>query len=192
MRKTWTASLLLIAFAAEAGAQSTNCMRMAGGMVNCNTIGGGSTTCMPMGTTMVSCNTIGGGSQNNAAGGSFDTPSGNYDDGGSGEALGRGVADFINGFGERAFRRKVGAMLANGDCQGASRFAYEKGRIEVGNLIAQSCQTNRAALSQEAQVVTVPSVEVANKKAARARVEPPRPLTTRTQLSRGVHCVTCR
>jgi len=83
------------------------------------------TTCMAMGPDMMTCNS---------------TP---YGDGGA--ALGRGIGNLIRGIGEKSFRKKIGQMLANGDCQGASRYAYEKGRLELGTSIAQSCAPRRSS-----------------------------------------------
>jgi hypothetical protein len=86
---------------------------------------------MRMGATMATCNTTGGGT------------SGSYNNDG-GAALGQGLVDMIHGFKERSFRNKIGKMLAAGDCEGAVRYAYQKGRIELGASLQQTCAANRA------------------------------------------------
>ena len=110
----------------KAEAQTTNCMAMGGGMVHCNTIGSGgmySTDCMAMGPNMATCNTIGGG------GGSI---------GGRPAASPVDVYRMI--FGDKT-RKNIGKMLANGDCQGAFKYAYEKGRTELAANIAEMCRS---------------------------------------------------
>jgi len=44
----------------------------------------------------------------------------------------------------RVFRMKVGKMLADGDCQGAARFAFENGQLELGQSITATCKPNNA------------------------------------------------
>lgn len=85
-----------------------------------------STNCMVSGN-MVNCTSIGGGNSDYQ-----------YDDGG--RALGEGIGTLIASIGEKNFRKKIGKMLADGDCQPASRYAYEKGRLELGSSIAQACR----------------------------------------------------
>jgi len=85
-----------------------------------------STNCMVTGN-MVNCTSIGDGGSGYQ-----------YDDGG--EALGEGIGKLIASIGEKNFRKKIGKMLADGDCQSASRYAYEKGRLELGSSIAQACR----------------------------------------------------
>lgn len=103
-------------------AQSTNCMAMGPDMVQCYGTDGSSTNCMAMGPTMASCNTIG--SANASANASSD-----------GDPF-----DFIHALQARALRKKIGKMIAAGDCQGAARLAYEKGQIELGAAIPHICQ----------------------------------------------------
>jgi hypothetical protein len=57
----------------------------------------------------------------------------------AGTVLGQGVGSFIAGIRERSFRAKVGKMLAAGDCDGAARFALEKGRLELGSELRRTC-----------------------------------------------------
>lgn len=85
-----------------------------------------STNCMTMGGGMVHCDTM----DMDAANGSED----------SGYALGQGIGALIAKSRENSFRKKLGRMLAAGDCEGAVRFALEKGRIELGTDIARSCR----------------------------------------------------
>lgn len=85
-----------------------------------------STNCMVSGN-MVNCTSIGGGNSDYQ-----------YDDGG--RALGEGIGTLIASISEKNFRKKIGKMLADGDCQSASRYAYEKGRLELGSSIAQACR----------------------------------------------------
>lgn len=40
---------------------------------------------------------------------------------------------------ENSLRKKLGKMLAAGDCIGAVKLAYEKGRLELGAQIARTC-----------------------------------------------------
>jgi hypothetical protein len=40
---------------------------------------------------------------------------------------------------ENSLRKKLGKMMAAGDCQGAVKLAYEKGRLELGAQIARTC-----------------------------------------------------
>lgn len=84
-----------------------------------------STHCMVIGN-MVNCTSIGDGSS--------------YQQDDSSRALGEGIGTLIASIGEKNFRKRVGRLLADGDCAGASRYAYEKGRLELGSSIAQSCR----------------------------------------------------
>lgn len=105
-----------------------------------------STNCMAHGN-MLNCTSIGG-----------DSGTSQYDDGG--RALGEGIGTLIASIGEKNFRKKVGKMLADGDCQGASRYAYEKGRLELGSSIAQACRPAPVAAAPAAssnQVVIAPA-----------------------------------
>lgn len=54
---------------------------------------------------------------------------------------GGGFLDYIfgSGFQEASFRKKLGKMIAAGDCRGASQLAYQKGRLELGAEIAKTC-----------------------------------------------------
>lgn len=62
--------------------------------------------------------------------------------------LGATVVDFVRAINERKLEKRLGQMLANGDCAGAARHAFEKGRLELGQAIANKC----AALSAQPRV----------------------------------------
>lgn len=85
-----------------------------------------STDCMAMGGGMVHCNTMDMGGANGSGDGGY--------------ALGQGIGALIAKGRENSFRKKVGQMLASGDCEGAARFALEKGRLELGTDLAKSCR----------------------------------------------------
>jgi len=53
--------------------------------------------------------------------------------------LGKAVRNLIFGDREKAFRMKVGKMIADGDCQGAARLALESGELELGQSIMAGC-----------------------------------------------------
>jgi hypothetical protein len=111
IKKRWLVCLgasgifgLMPAGDANAQMSHTNCMVMSGGLVSCNTIGGGDSS-----------------------------SSSSYDGG-------RGLGEAIANIRENSFRKKVGRMLADGDCQAAARYAYERGRLELGASIADGCR----------------------------------------------------
>lgn len=52
---------------------------------------------------------------------------------------GGGFGVLIERLNHRALRKKIGRLLAAGDCQGAAKMAYEKGWIEMGSNIQQGC-----------------------------------------------------
>ena len=117
--------LSVTSLASQAGAQTSQCMAVGDNMVHCNNSGGGWTDCTAIGN-MATCNTSGGYRQPSADGGT---------------SLGKGIGSLISRIGENSFRKKVGKMLAAGDCQGAANYALQKGRLELGNSILQSCNT---------------------------------------------------
>jgi hypothetical protein len=89
-----------------------------------------STMCMRMGPDMISCH------GNGETGPRHDT--GQSDEGNA--ILGRAIGNLIAGNPEKRFRKKLGRLLADGDCRGAARLAFEDGRIELGAQISQTCQ----------------------------------------------------
>jgi hypothetical protein len=90
-----------------------------------------STTCMAMGPDMVHCNTM---DMSPPSPMEMSQP---RSDGGA--ALGASLGGLISRINEGNLRKKVGRMLADGDCQGAMRYAYQKGRLELGAEIARMC-----------------------------------------------------
>lgn len=58
------------------------------------------------------------------------------------EQFGRSIGEAIIRAREGAFRKRVGKLLANGDCQGATRLAFESGRLELGQSISENCHLN--------------------------------------------------
>lgn len=80
-------------------------------------------------------------------------------------AVGQGLSDLIAGINERRVRSQVGKLLAEGDCEGAARLAFEKGRLEMGLAIREQCAPSPARL---------PSVELARQlQAIAARAQTP-------------------
>lgn len=100
------------------------------------------TTCMAMGPDMMTCDTTG--------------PSSGGDGGAS---LGAGIGALIAKGREKSFNKKVGAMLANGDCEGAARFALEKGRLELGRELLAEC---RAKTAPQLAAAAMPNVTSGN------------------------------
>lgn len=137
-------AVALSASGSAVSAQTSTCMEMGPDMVQCNSSTGATMTCMNMGGTMATCQTM-----QPAAPASSD----NYN-GDGGAALGASLGNLIRSIGERSFRKKVGAMLANGDCSGAAKYALEKGRLELGYAIQDSC---RSATAQPTGALDVPS-----------------------------------
>lgn len=137
MRKVLITLAALTASSYAVAQTTTTCMDLGSGMTSCNSAGpqGHSTaTCMRHGS-IVSCNSMDHFS-------SLDSDQSHPD---SGAILGKGIADFVNGIKERNFRKKVGKMLAAGNCKDATTYAYEKGRIEFASAIAQRCSTTTVA-----------------------------------------------
>lgn len=87
-----------------------------------------STNCISLGGGMVHCDTTSTGQQSQ--------------DGGA--ALGRGIADLITRGRDRSFRRRLGQMIANGDCRGAARYALGRGELDAAERVAELCQPRAA------------------------------------------------
>jgi hypothetical protein len=51
----------------------------------------------------------------------------------------QGISDFIGTLNENSFRKKIGKMLASGDCAGATDYALQKGRLELAVELRRSC-----------------------------------------------------
>lgn len=84
--------------------------------------------CMAMGGGMVHCNGTGG------------------DDGSTAMVL-QGLGDLLGFNGEKSIRKRVGKLMADGDCEGATRYALQKGRMELANQIAQMCRPTIATVA---------------------------------------------
>lgn len=123
--------------AGDAIAQSTNCMSMGGGMVHCDSIGSNgsasSSDCMSMGGGMTHCNTMDR-SQSQQA----DQP---HTDGSTLSFIGNLVAQSN----ERALTKRLGEMIAKGDCVGAAKLAYSKGRLDLGRRMNSVCSPEQSA-----------------------------------------------
>lgn len=123
---------LLVAHGAIA--QTSDCIRLGGGMVHCDSIGPNgsmsSTNCIGASGAMVHCDTTDLSSNRRAQDG---TP--NANDGSSLSFVG----DLIARSQERSFQRKVGQLMASGDCNGAAVFALSKGRYDMSDQIRRSC-----------------------------------------------------
>jgi hypothetical protein len=81
-----------------------------------------STNCIGMGTGMVHCDTM-----------DMSQPKDDDDD------VGTNLGLLIARMQENSLRKKIGKMLAAGDCRSAAKLAYEKGRLELGAQIARTC-----------------------------------------------------
>ena len=112
---------------AHAQMSISNCIALGGGMVHCDT--------MEMGPP------------------SYAPPQASSD---GGEELGRGLAQFIVRTREDAFRKRVGKLLADGDCQGAAHMALESGRLELGQSIMAGCGTNSAPAAPTPTSTNIP------------------------------------
>lgn len=61
-------------------------------------------------------------------------------DANSQDDLGTNLGLLIARMQENSLRKKLGKMLAAGDCQGAVKLAYQKGQLELGAQIARTCR----------------------------------------------------
>ena len=100
-------------------------------MVNCQNSNGSWTNCNATGPNMATCTTMGG---------TTAEPAGSSE---GGYAFGQAISTILQKRAEASFRKKIGAFLAAGDCEGAAKFALEKGRLDVGPAIAQACAAYR-------------------------------------------------
>lgn len=134
-------ALAALACAGDAVAQTSNCMAMGGGMVHCDNMGtngsNSSTNCTSMGGGTATCNTMEMGQpQRSSPTPDMSRPQTN------GTAL-NFVGDLVARSQERSFQKKVGQMLAAGDCIGASTFAHAHGHEAQSDQILRSCQFNQ-------------------------------------------------
>lgn len=154
--------LAVLATSSAASAQTTNCMAMGQSMVQCHGTDGTSTNCVAMGPDMATCNSIGGRQA--------DVPSAPSGDGGA--ALGAGLVGLINKINEGSFRKKVGKMLADGDCDGAIRFAFEKGRMEAALAIRNACAQQIAAAAIRPEELEARVANVAQRAKVPVEIQP--------------------
>jgi hypothetical protein len=136
-------SIAALMAAGGAVAQSTsNCINMGGGMVHCDSMGTNgstsSTNCTAMGAGMSNCTTMPMGQPQSAP----PTPDMSRPQT-NGSTLSF-IGDLVARSQERSFQKKLGQMLASGDCQGAASFAFAKGRYETSNEIRRSCAVKEA------------------------------------------------
>lgn len=89
------------------------------------------TNCVSIGGGMTHCDTM---------------PDMSHPHNGGGNTLGV-IADAIARSNERSFQKKVGALLAAGDCAGAAKLALSKGRLDLGNQISAVCSQRQAAIN---------------------------------------------
>lgn len=95
------------------------------------------TNCMNMGGGIVHCDTM---------------PDMSHPQTGGSNTVGV-IADAIARSNERSFQKKVGALLAKGDCVGAAKLAFVKGRLELGNQISAACSQRQGAIAPQPSTV---------------------------------------
>ena len=92
-----------------------------------------STNCTAMGSGVVHCDTM-----------DMSPPGNSSADYEGQRRLGEAMHKLLFGDPEKAFRIKVGKLMADGDCQGAARMAFESGRLELGQSISETCHPQPA------------------------------------------------
>lgn len=68
---------------------------------------------------------------------------------GQSPAAGWQMIGLIERLNDRGLRKKIGRMIAAGDCKGAAKLAYEKGWLDVGAEIKQTCTASETAESSD-------------------------------------------
>ena len=125
-------------------------MNMGGGMVHCDSMGPNgsmsSTNCTGTGGGMATCNTMDMSQPQRTS----PTPDMSHPQT-NGTALNL-IGDIMARSQERSFQKKVGQMLAAGDCIGASTFAHTHGHEAQSDQILQSCHFNQPAPGTAATV----------------------------------------
>jgi hypothetical protein len=179
--------LVAIAYAGGAAAQTTSTtMEMGGGMTHVDTVGPNgamsSSNCMNVGGGMTSCQTM----DMSQPQRSSPTPDMSQPRAGGTSTLGL-IAGAIARSNERSFQKKIGHLISQGDCNGAAKLAYSKGRIELGNQVRARCDRSEGAIVSAPTSSTSPSDLVARLHlfAARANSAVPAPLddiTTATKI----------
>jgi hypothetical protein len=133
-------AVAVLTWGVNALAQSTTSttMDLGSGMTHTDTMGPNgamnSSNCMNMGGGMATCNTMNMSQPQRT----YPTPDMSHPQSGGSGTLSM-IADAIARSNERSFQKKVGALLATGDCTGAAKLAFAKGRLELGNKISAAC-----------------------------------------------------
>jgi len=89
------------------------------------------TTCMAMGPDMLNCNTWGGGNST-VVQAPYTQWAYERD-----KRIRENIHELFTGD-----RKKVGTMIANGDCQGALKYALERGQFDLAQSVKPFCQAN--------------------------------------------------
>lgn len=111
------------------------------GLLVCGNAKAQSTNCITIGGSMVHCDT---------------TPDMSHPRTGSSNTIGV-IAGAIARSNERSFQKKIGALLAKGDCAGAAKLALEKGRLELGNRINEACSQRQGTAAQPSIDLSFPT-----------------------------------
>lgn len=90
-----------------------------------------SSNCMAAGPNMVHCDTVGGG-DSTVVQAPYTQWAYERD-----KQIGQNIRELFTGE-----RKKVGTMIANGDCQGALKYALERGQFDLAQSIKPLCQAN--------------------------------------------------
>jgi hypothetical protein len=61
--------------------------------------------------------------------------------------LGQALVTMIFGDREKALRMRIGKLIADGDCQGATRLALESGQLELGRSISETCRSQQQGVA---------------------------------------------
>lgn len=145
-RRHLAAAVAALFATGAASAQTTGCIATGPNTYNCNGFGTGgglsTTNCVGMGGGMTTCNTTA----------LPPAPAPRPNVAPSNPGLIAKVSGLMAAINESNVRKHVGQMLAAGDCMGASRYAYGKGRLELGAQIVQACQPYAAPPPRQAQV----------------------------------------
>ncbi len=144
---TYRLALAIVALTCgdDALAQSTSTtMDMGGGMTHVDTMGPNgamsSSNCMNMGGGMATCNTM----DMSQPQRTYPMPDISRPSVGGSNTM-RMIADLIARSNERSFQKKIGKLVAKGDCPGAAKLALNKGRLELVNQINSACLSNNGA-----------------------------------------------
>ena len=146
-------ALVSVALASGAFAQSTSTtMDMGGGMTHVDSMGPNgamsSSNCMNMGGGMSSCQTM----DMSQSQRTYHTPDMSHPRTAGGNTISV-IAGLIARSNERSFQKKVGALLAQGDCGGVAKMAFDKGRLELGNQINAACSQRQSAIALQPSTV---------------------------------------